>query len=111
MTILEDVVNYESDVIVIASTSSYATVDSINRARDEGIVVIAIDNEVGTDVDCFLATDNLKGGAIAADSLIASMMEKQGVSSPAELTGRIGILTAMSGVQVLHDRDKGLLTE
>ncbi len=107
VTILEDVVNTNSDVIVIASTSSYATVDSINRARDEGIVVIAIDNEVGTDVDCFLATDNLKGGAIAADSLIASMMEKQGVSSPAELTGRIGILTAMSGVQVLHDRDKG----
>jgi ribose transport system substrate-binding protein len=35
------------------------------------------------------------------------MMEKQDVTTPAELTGKIGIVTSMSGVQVLIDRDKG----
>ncbi len=69
--------------------------------------MITIDNKVKTEVDSFLATDNLKGGAVAAERLIESMMEKQGVSSPDQLTGKVGIVTAMAGVQVLIDRDKG----
>ncbi|MDC7235475.1 MAG: substrate-binding domain-containing protein [Spirochaetales bacterium] len=109
VTILENVIITNPDVIVIASTSSEATVDAINSAREKGIVVITIDNKVKTDVDSFLATDNLKGGAIAADRLIVSMMEKQGVSSPSDLTGKVGIVTAMSGVQVLIDRNKGFI--
>lgn len=107
VTILENVINTNPDVIVIASTSSEATVDAIDSARAKGIVVITIDNKVKTDVDSFLATDNLNGGAIAADQLIAAMLEKQGVSSPTDLTGKIGLVTAMSGVQVLIDRDQG----
>jgi ribose transport system substrate-binding protein len=107
VSILENVVATNPDVIVIASTSSEATVDAINSARNQGIVVVTIDNKVKTDVDSFLATDNLKGGATAADRLIASMMEKQGVNSPAELSGKIGVVTSMAGVQVLIDRDKG----
>ncbi len=107
VSILENVVATSPDVIVIASTSSEATVDAINSARNQGIVVVTIDNKVKTDVDSFLATDNLKGGATAADRLVASMMEKQGVTSPSELSGKIGIVTSMAGVQVLIDRDKG----
>ena len=107
VSILENVIATNPDVIVIASTSSEATVDAINSARVKGIVVITIDNRVKTDVDSFLATDNIKGGAIAADRLVATMMKKQGVSSPTELTGKIGIVTSMAGVQVLIDRDKG----
>jgi len=107
VTILENVINTKPDVIVISSTSSEATVNAIDSARDKGIVVITIDNKVKTEVDSFLATDNVRGGATAADKLISSMMEKQDVTTPAELTGKIGIVTSMSGVQVLIDRDKG----
>lgn len=107
VTILENVVNTNPDVIVISSTSSEATVDAINKAREKGIIVITIDNKVKTEVDSFLATDNVNGGAIAADKLIQSMLEKQKVSSPADLKGKIGIVTSMSGVQVLIDRDQG----
>lgn len=111
VTILENVVNTNPDVIVIASTSSEATVNAINSARDKGIVVITIDNKVKTEVDSFLATDNLNGGSIAADHLVATMMEKQGVSSASALTGKVAIVTSMSGVQVLIDRDMGFSTK
>lgn len=109
VTILENVIVTNPDVIVIASTSSEATVDAIDSARAKGIVVITIDNKVKTDVDSFLATDNLKGGAVAAEQLILSMMEKQGVGDPKDLKGKVGIVTAMSGVQVLIDRNKGFI--
>lgn len=107
VTILENVINTSPEVIVIASTSSEATVDAINNARSKGIVVITVDNKVKTDTDSFLATDNIRGGAMAADQLIDEMIKEQGVFSPTELTGKIALVTSMSGVQVLIDRDKG----
>lgn len=111
VTILEGVINSNPDIIVIASTSSDATVDAINDAREKGIVVITVDNKVNTETDSFLATDNKVGGGTAAEQLVKSMMEKQGVDSADALTGKIGIVTAMSGVQVLTDRNEGFATK
>lgn len=108
VTILEDVIATSPDVIVIASTSSDATVKAIEDAKSQGIVVITVDNKVNTnEVDSFLATDNLVGGATAADQLVASMLEKQGVASAKDLKGKIAIISSMAGVQVLIDRDTG----
>jgi ribose transport system substrate-binding protein len=103
VAILEDVVNSKPDAIVIASTSSDASVPAIERAVSMGIPVITIDNKVNTSkVTSHLATNNKKGGANAADMLVARLKE---LKKP--LKGKISLISAMAGVQVLTDRDSG----
>jgi ribose transport system substrate-binding protein len=103
VAILEDVINSKPDAIVIASTSSDATVPAIERAVKMGIPVITIDNKVNTSaVLSHLATNNTKGGALAADMLIARLKE---LKKP--LSGKVALISAMAGVQVLTDRDTG----
>jgi len=105
VTILEDVIAAGYDAIVIASTSSDATVPAIERAVAAGTPVITIDNKVNTsDPVPLLATDNKVGGAAAADVML-DMMEKNGI----EPRGNVGLISAMAGVQVLTDRDDGFL--
>jgi ribose transport system substrate-binding protein len=104
VSILEDVIASGPDAIVIASTSSDATVPAIEEAIAAGIPVITIDNRVQTDkVNSFLATDNLKAGGMAAEFMVKGLKEKYG-----DLTGKaVGVVSAMAGVQVLIDRDTG----
>jgi ribose transport system substrate-binding protein len=105
VSILEDVVNSKPDAIVIASTSSDATVPAIERAVKLGIPVITIDNKVHTDaVASHLATNNVKGGALAADMLVEKI---KAMGKP--LSGKVALISAMAGVQVLTDRDTGFL--
>lgn len=103
VSILENVVNQKPDGIVIASTSSDATVPALEQAHDAGIKIVTIDNKVKTDkIDSFLATDNVEAGGKAAQKLVDELKAK-GVP----LKGKVGLISAMAGVQVLIDRDKG----
>lgn len=104
VSILEDVISSNPDAIVIASTSSDATVPALEEAVAKGIPVITIDNKVKTDkINSFLATDNLKAGGTAAEFLVNGLKEKYG-----DLKGKsVGVVSAMAGVQVLIDRDTG----
>lgn len=107
VSILEDVIAKRPKAIVIASTSSEATVPAIERAHDMGIIVVTVDNRVATDkVHSFLATDNVNGGALAAEQLVANL-EAEGIP----LEGKVGIISSMAGVQVLIDRDSGFTTK
>ncbi len=103
VSILDDVISKKPDAIIIASTSQEATVPSLEKAYDNGIKVILIDGSVQTEkYHTFLATDNEKGGALAAQTLVDKMKE-QGK----ELKGKVGILSAMAGVQSLTARGDG----
>ena len=63
VSLLEDVVSKNPDGIVIASTSSDATVPALEQAIDQGIAVVTIDNKVRSDkIPAFLATNNKVGG-------------------------------------------------
>lgn len=105
VTILEDVISSKPDAIVIASTSSDSTVPAIEDAVKQGIVVITIDNKVNTDaVHSHLATDNLKAGELAAEYFL-SLLKAKGVAPK----GKVAIVGAMAGVQVLKDRDDGFI--
>ncbi len=104
VSILENVITRRPDAIVIASTSSDATVPAINRAYDMGIKIITIDNKVNTDkVHSHLATDNVVGGKLAAKKLV-EFIEANGETLE---SGKVGLISAMAGVQVLTDRDEG----
>ena len=106
VAILENVVSTNPDGIVIASTSSDATVAALEDAYSKGIAVITVDNRVNTDmVHSFLATDNTVGGALAADKMVEYMK-----AAGMPLEGKVGVVSAMAGVQVLTDRDAGFTT-
>ena len=63
VAIVEDVISKKPDAIVIASTSSDATVPALEKAIDQGIAVVTIDNKVNSDkIPAFLATNNKVGG-------------------------------------------------
>lgn len=103
VAILENVVTKHPDGILIASTSSEATAPAINKAVKEGIPVVSVDNLVkGANVAAHLATDNLKAGGLAADTLVAQL---KAAGKP--LKGEIGLISAYAGIQVLTDRDNG----
>ena len=106
ISILENVVSRKPDGIVIASTSSDASVPMIEKAMDLNIPVVLVDNRVNTDkFVSFFATDNKKGGALAADLLVEAIK-----ASGKEPKGKIGIISSMVGVQVLIDRNEGFMT-
>lgn len=103
ISILENVVNQKPDAIVMSSISSDAPSLILQRAYEEGIKIILIDNYVNdTKFHSFLATDNKHGGALAAEKLVEFLKEK---NKP--LKGKVGLISAMAGVQVLMDRDEG----
>jgi ribose transport system substrate-binding protein len=106
ISILEDVIAKNPKCILIASTSSDAPVAAMERAAEAGIKIVTIDNKVNTDaVETLLATDNLKGGALAADQMLAGWQAK-GI----EPKGKVAVISAMAGVQVLVNRDEGFVT-
>lgn len=105
VAILENVVTRQPDAIVLASTSSDATVPAVERAYDSGITMILVDNMVHTDkYHSFLATDNVAGGALAADKFV-EFAEQMGK----DLDGDVGLISSMAGVQVLIDRNTGFV--
>ena len=105
VSILENVISRHPDGIVLASTSSEATVPAINKAVGEGIPVVTIDNKVKTDkVATFLATNNTLGGKLAAQAMVN---ELKAAGRP--LKGKVALISAMAAVQVLVDRDAGFV--
>ena len=105
VSILENVISRHPDGIVLASTSSEATVPAIEKAVGEGIPVVTIDNKVKTDkVASFLATNNTLGGKLAAQELVNQLK-----AAGRPLKGKIALISAMAAVQVLVDRDAGFV--
>jgi ribose transport system substrate-binding protein len=103
VSILENVISRKPDGIVIASTSSDATVPAIEKAVAQGIPVVTIDNRVKTDkVASFLATNNIQGGKLAAQELVNQM---KAAGHPVK--GKVALISSMAAVQVLVDRDTG----
>lgn len=105
VAILENVIQNKPDAIVIAAANSEALLPAIEKAADEGIVVITVDNKVDTPkVSSFLATDNLLGGSLAADKLVEAI-KKNNLS----MDGKVALISSMSGMIILDQRNDGFL--
>ncbi len=105
IAITENVISRRPDAIVIASATE-GVVDSLERAYDMGIKVIVIDTMIPTQkYHSFLATDNVKGGAIAADELVKAIK-----AAGRPLKGKVGVISALGGIPVLIDRYTGFQT-
>lgn len=105
--IMDNIVTTKPDGIVVAATLSDGLNAGIEAAMAAGIPVVTIDNRVTTDAYVtHYATDNLAAGAQAAQRFVDEL-NARGVA----LKGKVGLISAMAGVQVLTDREDGFVNK
>lgn len=104
--ILENVVESRPDAIVIASNAGEGAVPAVDNALSMGIPVITVDTKIPTDVTSHLATDNILGGKLAADAMVA-YFDEYGI----EKNGTVAIVAAVAGVDTIIERDGGFIDQ
>jgi ribose transport system substrate-binding protein len=105
--IMDNIVTTKPDGIVVAATLSDGLNAGIEAATAAGIPVVTIDNKVTTDkYVTHYATDNMVAGAQAAQRFVDEL-NARGVA----LKGKVGLISAMAGVQVLTDREDGFVNK
>lgn len=105
INILEDAAAAGADAIVFAPTAFEPLAGPMEDVMGEGIPIIKIDSAADTDAYVsFLATDNYRGGQLAADALAAQIEANTGA-----IEGPVFLLTALPGVGSLEERDQGFL--
>jgi ribose transport system substrate-binding protein len=102
VAILENLVAKKVAGILVAPSSSDAPAPVLKQAAAAGIAVVTVDNRVSGYDGPHLATDNLAAGAKAADTLLGVMKAHN-----LPLKGKIGVVSAVAGVEVLVKRDGG----
>jgi ribose transport system substrate-binding protein len=101
VSLVENSISRGVEAIVLASNSSTALDDVVNRARAAGIKVVTVDNAIGAQSEGFIGTDNIKAGQQAGDRM-CQLLTAQGKQA-----GSVLHESAVSGVQVLTDRFDG----
>lgn len=98
IAIMENFIAQKVDAIVLAPCERKALVPVVQKAQKRGIPVIVVDSALEPDIsDCFVATDNFKGGYIAGETL-------------AKLIGgfgKVGVIQAIPGAASVQEREKG----
>ena len=91
------------NAIVLAATNAEALDKPCKDAMAKGIPVVTVDSGIKDPAGsvCYIATDNVKGGALAAQDLAKLIGDK----------GDVGILTFAKGSSSSDDREKGFLDE
>ena len=96
--ILENFITQRVDAIVFAACDARAMVPIAQKALRAGIKVITIDSGLDPDVSlCFVATDNIKGGRIAAE-VLAKLIGYE---------GKVGLIPFVPGAATSIQREQG----
>ncbi len=104
VTALENMTTQGAKVILDVPADSKAVVPAVKKARDAGVIVIALDTptEPQDAVDALFATDNMKAGELIGQYAKAAA-EKQGI------TPKIGMIDLAPGISVGQLRHDGFL--
>lgn len=95
---IEDLIQKKVSVILINPTDSAAVVSAVESANKANIPVITVDRASnGGKVVAHIASDNVKGGSMAADYIMKSLNNK----------GNIVELQGIAGTSAARDRGKG----
>ena len=95
---IEDLVQRGVDVLIINATDSDAVVPAVLAANAAGIPVVAVDRAAsGGEVAYFVASDNIAGGALAAEFMCEAL----------EATGLVVELEGIPGVSATRERGQG----
>lgn len=96
--IIDAQITKKVDAIVLAAIDAKGLASSVIKAQDAGIPVVTIDSGIDPDTSVkFVATDNVKGGAAAADALAKMLPEG----------GEIGVIPFVKGAGSSDDRENG----
>lgn len=116
--VVEDFINNKVHGIVLAPLDDTALVPVVKSAAEANIPVVIIDSDLkGEDYICFCASDNFKGGQMAADELARLMGEKGEVimlryaqNSASTSNREDGFMDAIKkypGIKVVNDKEFG----
>lgn len=98
INIIQDMINRKVDGIVMAACNENALIQSVEKAMKSGIPVVTIDSGVKSDVPAsFVATDNVQGAKLSADTL-AEMIGK---------SGKVGLIPFVKGAATSELREQG----
>lgn len=98
---VDDLIQQGISVLIINPTDSDAVGNSIKAANDKKIPVITVDRKANSgDVACYIASDNVQAGKMAADFLASKLGNK----------GNIVELQGKPGASATNDRGKGFDT-
>jgi len=97
---VEDLMQQGVAAVIINPTDSDAVKNSIQVANDKKIPVITVDRQAnGGDVVCHVASDNVKGGSLAADFILDQLKAKSDI--------KIVELQGIPGASATRDRGAG----
>ncbi len=98
INIVQDMINRGVSAIVLAASDANALVGIVETAVNKGIPVITIDSGVNSDKPLsFVATDNVAGAKIAADTLAKLIGEE----------GEVGLIPFVAGAATSEMRERG----
>lgn len=107
LSLLENVILSKPDAIVLGSNAAEGANAALAEAAAAGIPVVTVDTQLPSeDVVSHLATDNIKGGELAAEAMVKYMTDNN-----IPLEGKVAIVAAVAGVQTIIDRDGGFINK
>jgi ribose transport system substrate-binding protein len=103
INVVQNFVTQKVDGICLAPLASQALVAPVTEARDSGIPVVIFDSGLDDDsiIVSYVATDNFRGGQLAAEELARQLNEK----------GDVILLRYTPGSESTHQREEGFLAK
>ncbi|MCW3100584.1 MAG: monosaccharide transporter substrate-binding protein family [Chthonomonadaceae bacterium] len=101
INLIQTQITNQVDGLVIAATDTNAIVKPVQEAAKKGIPVVMVDSGISdtTTPVCYIATDNVKGGQVAAENLAKAIGEK----------GNVALLGIAKGSASSDQRDQGFI--
>lgn len=97
---VEDLMQQGVSAVIINPTDSDAVVNAIQVANGKKVPVVTVDRQAnGGDVACHVASDNIKGGSMAADFILDQLKNKTDI--------KIVELQGIPGASATRDRGAG----
>ncbi len=103
ISVVEDFIVKQVDGIVLAPLDSQALIDSVLHADEEEIPVVIFDSALGDEsaIVSYVATDNFRGGELAAEKLAEILDGK----------GEVVMLRYNAGSESTEQREEGFLSK
>ncbi len=99
--VVKSMITSQVDGIVLAPNQKGGLVDAVNEAIGEGIPVVIFDSglDEGPEIVSYVATDNYKGGILAAEEMATAIGEE----------GNVILLRYIAGSESTEQREQGFL--
>ena len=114
---IDDFIAAGMDTIVLNAVDVHGIAPAVKRAKEAGIIVVALDVGADGGVDGTVTSDNIQAGRLAAEYLVKRLNEKGNViilNGPPvtaiidRVTGANEVFAKYPGIKVLSDNQNGL---